>query len=110
MNDDQDVQDQLPDAEGVGAACAGFRPFEELKQAWESQEPVESKERGVTHADCEVQEVRWEDGADIKFTLECSDVGFSQTTHIFHQQALIQEPLTQEIVLMVLGFIKKTED
>ena len=84
MDDDQDVQDQLTDAESIGVTRSCFCSFKELKQTRQPQQPVESKKRSVADSHGQVQEVSWKDGADVEFTLQRSNVRFSQTAHIFN--------------------------
>lgn len=47
MDDDQDVEHQVADAEDVGVVCACLSAVKELKHAWEAQQAIESELWGV---------------------------------------------------------------
>lgn len=91
MDDHQDVQNQFTDAEGIRVTCSCFRTFKELKQTLEAQQAVESKKWSVADSNSQIQQISWEDGADVQFTLYGPNIHLPQPLHVFHHQSLIQE-------------------
>lgn len=89
MDDDQNVQDKLPNAESIWVASPGLRTLKQFKQAIQTQQAIEAKERGVAEASGQVKEISWKDGADIKFTQECPYICMPQALQIFHHQSLL---------------------
>lgn len=72
MDDDQNVEDKLPNAESIRVAGSGLCTLKQLKQAIQTQQAIEAKERSVAEARGQVEQIGWKDGADVKFTQECA--------------------------------------
>lgn len=89
MDDDQNVENKLPNAESVWVAGPGLRPLEQFKQAIQTQEAIEANERDVAEASDEVKEISWKDGANVEFTQERPYVCLSQALQIFYHQPLL---------------------
>lgn len=95
VDDHQDVQNQFADTESIRVTGSRLCTFKKLKKTRQSQQPVESQKRGVAHADTQVQQVRWQNGAGVQLALGCPNVGFPQALDIVHHQALIQKTWRQ---------------
>ena len=94
MDDNQDVHNQVCNAEDVGVVGFGLGPGKELHHSADSQKLVDSNLR-VVEAKVQVQDVSGKHGNDIKTKLEAGDVAVSEELLIFHQQALFQVTCTQ---------------
>lgn len=70
VDNDQNVQDKLPNAESIRVASPSLRTLKQLQQAIQTQKAIEAKERGVAKASGQGKEIGWKDGANVKFTQE----------------------------------------
>lgn len=73
MDDNEDVHDQVCDAEDVGVVGFGLCSLEELHHATDSQEFVDADLR-VREAKVEIEDVGGKHREDIKAELEAVDV------------------------------------
>ena len=89
MDDDEDVHDQVSDAEDVGVIGFGLCPREELQHAPDSQQLVDADLR-VVEAQEEIEDVCGQHGDNIQAKLEGAGVAIPQQLLIFHQQTLFQ--------------------
>lgn len=95
MDDDEDVHNQVSNAEDVGVVGFSLGPGEELHHSANSQKLVYSNLR-VVEAEVEVKDVSGNNGHHIKTELEAADVSVPEALLIFHQQALFQITCVQK--------------
>lgn len=95
MDDDEDVHNQVSNAEDVGVVGFSLGPGEELHHSADSQKLVDSNLR-VVEAKVEVKDVSGNNGNHIKTELEAADVSVPEALLIFHQQALFQVTCVQK--------------
>lgn len=77
MDNNQNVEHQVPDAEDVWVVGSRFSPIKELKHTREAQEAVEA-ELWCVDAQDDVCQVRGEDGDNVHFELKCMNVAVSE--------------------------------
>lgn len=76
MDDDEDVHDQVSDAEDVGVVSFGLGPREELHHAADSQQFVDA-DLWIVEAEDEIEEVSGKHRDEIETKLEALDVAIS---------------------------------
>lgn len=75
MDDDEDVHDQVSNAEDVGVVGFSLGPREELHQATDPQQLVDAN-LWVVKTQVEIEEVSGQHGDEIQTKLEAGDVAF----------------------------------
>lgn len=95
MDDNEDVHNQVCDAEDVGVVGFSFGPGEELHHSTNSQKLVDSN-LWVVEAKVQVQDVSGKHGNHIKTKLKAGDVAVPEELLVFHQQALFQVACNQK--------------
>lgn len=75
MDDNEDVHDQVSDAEDVGVVGFSLGPCKELHHAADSEQLVDA-DLWVVEAKVEIEEVGGQHGDDIETKLEAGDVTF----------------------------------
>lgn len=95
VDDNEDVHNQVCDAEDVGVVGFRLGPGEELHQSADSQKLVESNLR-VVEAKVQVEDVGGEHGNHIETKLKAAGVAVPEELLVFHQQALFQVTCTQK--------------
>lgn len=91
MNDDEDVKHQVADAEDVWVVGARLSAVEEFKHSRESQQTIEPELWSVD-ACVDVNQIRGQDGHQVQFELQRTEVAVSKLGVVLYQQALFQEP------------------
>lgn len=89
MDDDDDVHDQVGDAEEVGVVGLGLGAGEELHHTRDSEELVEA-DLGVVDPQVDVKHICGQHGDGVQLELEAADITFPQQLLVFDQQALLQ--------------------
>lgn len=89
VDDNEDVHDQVCDAEDVGVVGFSLGPREELHQAADSQQLVEA-DLWVVEAVVQIQDVSGQHGDEVETKLEAGHVAIPEQLLVFHQQALFK--------------------
>ena len=95
MADNEDVHDQVSNAEKVRVVGFSLRLCEELHHAADSQQLVEA-DLWVVEAKVQVEDVSGQHGDNIETELEAGDVAITEHLLIFHQKALFKVTCIQD--------------
>lgn len=94
MDDNENVHNQICNAEDIGVVCFSFSPGEELHHTTDSQQLVDAN-LWVVKAKVEIEDVSGKHGDNIKMKLEASGVAILEELLIFYQEALFKVAYVQ---------------